>query len=252
MELSDYDLLGITRKASFRNVKNAYYELSKIYHPDSAQIIIGMSKEERIIAFQRIQQAYENIKNKMNISEIDLPKIEMDYNSENIDIPKISKNDELLNVEKTELNKKFNEMFEKIYSTENKDNPFSIYYEEPEESNRNLQDSKIILKNLNDCKSTNVQEFGVNYIEDHSSEKYLDIRKINEINLSTDNFKSKKESHDNNLDNKLNELIELRQQKIEMNSDELSFITRQNNIQNEIQESKNKIHNERYKNNLLI
>jgi DnaJ-class molecular chaperone len=73
MELSDYDLLGITPKATFRIVKNAYYELSRIYHPDSSQIIIGMTKKDREIAFQRIQTAYENIKEKMNVVEVDLP-----------------------------------------------------------------------------------------------------------------------------------------------------------------------------------
>ena len=48
MELSDYDLLGITPKATFRIVKNAYYELSRIYHPDSSQIIIGKKEKLRI------------------------------------------------------------------------------------------------------------------------------------------------------------------------------------------------------------
>ena len=55
MELSDYDLLGITPKATFRIVKNAYYELSRIYHPDSTQIIIGMTKKNVKLHFKEFK-----------------------------------------------------------------------------------------------------------------------------------------------------------------------------------------------------
>ncbi len=96
MEVSDYDILGITPKSSYRLVKNAYYELSKIYHPDSSQIIIGMSKEDRLIAFQRIQKAYENIKNKLNVVEIDMPQNEIDYEDSSFDKPDVIKNENLM------------------------------------------------------------------------------------------------------------------------------------------------------------
>ena len=54
MELSDYDILGVSRKSSFREVKNAYHDLSRIYHPDTGNILIGISKEEKIEAFKKI------------------------------------------------------------------------------------------------------------------------------------------------------------------------------------------------------
>ena len=79
MELSDYDILGITPKATFRIVKDAYYELSRIYHPDSHQRIASLTKEDRIIAFKKIKEAYENIKKKLNVVEVDLPKCEINY-----------------------------------------------------------------------------------------------------------------------------------------------------------------------------
>ena len=54
MELSDYDVLGITDKATFRIVKNAYYELSRIYHPDSNQVKSLKKKEKEIKKHMKI------------------------------------------------------------------------------------------------------------------------------------------------------------------------------------------------------
>ena len=126
MELSDYDLLGITPKATFRIVKNAYYELSRIYHPDSSQIIIGMTKKDREIAFQRIQTAYENIKEKMNVVEVDLPESDIEYKVD-YSIKKIKE----IEINDESFNEKFNKEFEKVNTFENDDNPFSIHYKVP-------------------------------------------------------------------------------------------------------------------------
>lgn len=239
MELSDYDLLGVTSKATFRIVKNAYYDLSRIYHPDSSQIIIGMSKEDREIAFKKIKTAYENIKNKMNVVEIDLPNNEIEYEIEHV-IEKINNVD----INDENFNERFNKEFDKINSSQNIDNPFSIYYKIPEEEKRNLQDSQIILKDSNSIKSNNIYELGVNYIEDHSSDKFYDYNKLEIDNSETLSVKYKDEI-DLNLNEKLDELINLRNNKIIISEEDKIFIEKQEEIKKNIQASKNKIEKKR-------
>jgi curved DNA-binding protein CbpA len=262
MELSDYDILGITSKATFRIVKNAYYELSRIYHPDSPQIIIGMTKEERLVAFQRIQKAYENIKEKLQVVEVDLPQEEIDYEDDKFDKPIIKKNNNLsdlynLNNSKTvseenkkEFNAKFNTEFEKEFKQENFDNPFSLSYSEPKEIERTIPESKLILKGYNNSKNNNnIHEFGVNYVEDHSCENFHDVRHLNNsCNLSNSNsIESFKETVDNDFDKKLEELIKMREVKIEITEKELDFMNRQKRIQKDIEESKKKVTENRNK-----
>lgn len=255
MELTDYDILGVTQQSTFRMVKNAYYELSRIYHPDSSQIIVGMSKEDREVAFQRIQTAYENIKKILNVEEVDLPQTEIKYTLDEpvIDNEELLKNENKENKEngkekdkkeeQKEFNERFNRIFEKVNEKQNIDNPYSVHYKEPKESKRNLQDSKIILKSSSSVKKSNIHEFGVNFIEDHSDNFCMDVRKI-ESNASNDDHEdmiNKKEKPDLELNNKLEELIKLREECLEMTEEELNFITRQRRIQKEIEESKNKV-----------
>jgi len=248
MELSDYDLLGITTKATFRIVKNAYYELSRIYHPDSSQIIIGMTKKEREIAFQRIQTAYENIKEKINVVEVDLPESEIEYQVDHV----IKKTNEI-DINDENFHEKFNTEFEKVNTFENNDNPYSIHYKVPEESKRNLQDSQIILKESGSIKSSNIFEFGMNYIEDHSTDKYYDFNKLqsgksealesNDSNLVNSlNFK---EIIDDNLNKKLEELVNKRNESLDLTDSEIEFVKRQKRVQKEIEESKSKVQNRR-------
>jgi hypothetical protein len=243
MELSDYDLLGISSKATFRLVKNAYHELSRIYHPDSKQIIIGMTKKDREIAFKRIKTAYENIKAKMNVVEVDLPDSEIEYEVEYVikkdKINKIDTNDK-------NFNEKFNKEFEKINTFENVDNPYSIHYKVPEKSKRNLQDSQIILKESSSCKSSNTYEFGINYIEEHSTDKYYDFKKLESNDSNLENTKEIKETIDTDLDKKLEELINIRNQSIEITETDLEFINRQNRVKKDIEDSKVEVeHNRR-------
>ena len=309
MELSDYDLLGVTQNSSFRLIKNAYHDLSRIYHPDSSQIIYGMSKKDKINAFQRIQTAFDNIKKKLNVVEVDVPDYEIEYN---IDISNpIDYELEELKEEGTELkeagtklkeistkiekdfekdtgkkqkeertktklfNEKFNKIFEKNNIKQNNDNPYSIHYKTPEESKRNLPDSKIILKEAQSIQNSNIFEFGINYIHDHSTNKYLDINKlednaiildenykINEINENNkikqndkdcENSENSKDiepsqnsnNNSNELNKKFEELLKLRNEKIKTNEEDIAFISRQKQIQKEIQESKYKIQESR-------
>ena len=104
MELSVYDLLGINSNSSFRLVKNAYHDLARIYHPDSTNVMKGLTKEDRITAFKRIQTAYDNIKKKMNVVEIDMPESEMIYEMI-YEIPIISRTDIFDNKEISEFNR---------------------------------------------------------------------------------------------------------------------------------------------------
>ena len=90
----------------------------------------------------------------------------------------------------------------------------------------------------------NTFEFGVNYVEDHSSENYSDIRIQNK---DFDKIKEEYEDSDNNLQEKLDKLILERDKNIELNPNELNFIKNQDIISQKIQISKNKIQQERNK-----
>ena len=295
MELSDYDLLGVTQNSSFRLIKNAYHDLSRIYHPDSSQIIYGMSKKDRINAFQRIQTAFDNIKKKLNVVEVDVPDYEIEYNVDisnpiDYELEELKEAGTELKETGTEIetekeqreernktklfNEKFNKIFEKNNIKQNSDNPYSIHYKTPEESKRNLPDSKIILKEAQSIQNSNIFEFGINYIHDHSTNKYLDINKLednaiiidenyednknnennenNEIKQNDKDSENREDSEDikasknsnnnsNELNKKFEELLKLRNEKIETNEEDIAFISRQKQIQKEIQESKYKI-----------
>ncbi len=59
----EYEVLGLTENASVDEIKKAYRNLAKKYHPDRLQ---NASKQDIEIAkekFQKIQSAYEKIKN---------------------------------------------------------------------------------------------------------------------------------------------------------------------------------------------
>lgn len=244
MELSDYDLLGIDQNVTFTTVKSAYYELSRIYHPDSCYIT-GLSKDSKLIAFKRIRQAFENIKRKMNIVEIDLPHYQIEYETEFL-IKKSNK----INIDDKNFNQKFNQEFDKLSKIENLDNPYSIYYSEPDECDKNLQDTKIILREYSSIKSSNLLELGVNYIEDHSCEKYTDFKKFQNLEINIESLENYKEAKDTNLEEKLENLLFERSKNIILSKSEKEFIDTQNDIKNKIEQSKLKIYNERQK--LLI
>ena len=256
MELSDYDILGIPKDATFRIVKNAYHDLSIVYHPDTIHLSnnrIKLTKEERLIAFQRIQKAYENIKKKLNVVEVDLPQTEIKYEDETT----IVKNKELQETlendnNNDEFNKKFNKLFDKIGSQENSDNPYSVFYKEPDKDKRNLCDSQLALHSASINKATSVYEFGINYIEDHSSDNYMDIRKINnEVEGSNskqhNNIESIKETVDEDLENKLKKLLNDREEKFEMTETEFNFIQKQKQLRKDIEKSKRRVTEERDK-----
>ena len=270
MKLSDYDILGVSRKSCFREVKNAYHDLSRIYHPDTGNILIGISKEEKIEAFKKIKQAYENIKSKLNVIEVDLPHNEIFYTAEENDMPNIM-NDELFEFTKNENSKsktenssennsesiqnknktfkqKFNEIFEKTHKEQTIDDPFSIYYQEPEKEKRNMQNTQLTIRE--NKKNTNEYEFGINYIEDHSTNSYCDIRHIyndreENNNSEINNSEINNQKDNNDIEDKLKKMLKIREETIELKKEEVEFIERQNKLKEDIQESKNKIYKER-------
>jgi DnaJ like chaperone protein len=57
-----YDILGVSKSASAEEIKKAYRQMAIRYHPDK---VIHMGEEYQKGAkekFQKIQEAYENIK----------------------------------------------------------------------------------------------------------------------------------------------------------------------------------------------
>ena len=56
---SHYTILGLTRSASEREIKSAYLEKSKLYHPD-----LNPDDETMHINFLRVQEAYNALKNR--------------------------------------------------------------------------------------------------------------------------------------------------------------------------------------------
>ena len=229
MSLSDYDILGVSKNASFRLIKNAYHDLARIYHPDSTLILIPkLSIEEKNIAFNTIKNAYSNIKEKLNITEIDLPKYDLEY--ENFDI---KQNDKINNLES------FNKEFEKTHSEQSKDEPYSIHYHEPENK---LDDTKMTLKQKE--YHTNDYEFGINYVSDYSGEYYSDVNIINN-NITLENIKEKT---DPEFETKLEDLIESRKHNIELKESEKIFISNQNKYKLEIENQKKKIEIKRMNN----
>jgi len=238
MELSDYDILGVDKNSSFRIIKNAYYDLCKIYHPDSLTYKNILSVKDKIECFKKIKTAYENIKKIMNVVEVDLPMSNIEYNMNDF---KINHN---IEYDDDNFNEKFNKKFEEINKIENKDNPFSIYYELPEVNKRNLQDSHIVVKEKQCNNSNSIYEFGINYIDDHSTNSFYDINKLTDENKLNNND-TIKEIVDEELESKLENLINIRNKKIDINEYDLEFINNQNNIKIEIQKSKDLVENNR-------
>ena len=221
MNLSDYDILGVSKNDSYRIIKNSYHDLVRIYHPDSTLVIKHLTKEERLIGFNKIETAFKNIKKKLNVIEIDLPKNELIYSEENIE-----RNESIQDQET------FNKEFEKIHSEQSKDEPFSIYYSEPKNK---LDDTKVTLKPRDYL--NNPYEFGINYVSDYSGENYSDVSIQQEITNE-----DKKDEIDPNLEDKLNNLMERRNEKIELSSSEKDFINNQNDYLKELKKSKREIH----------
>tara|TARA_B100000508_G_scaffold141026_1_gene145240 strand:- start:11512 stop:12309 length:798 start_codon:yes stop_codon:yes gene_type:complete len=65
---SDYKILGISKDASDQEVKKAYRKMAVRYHPDKVSQMGEEYQKGAKEKFQRIQDAYENIKKERNMS----------------------------------------------------------------------------------------------------------------------------------------------------------------------------------------
>jgi len=62
--LNYYQLLGVDRRADAKTIKKAYFEASRLYHPDSYfRKNLGSFKQKIEAIFKRISQAYEDLSN---------------------------------------------------------------------------------------------------------------------------------------------------------------------------------------------
>ena len=61
-QVSVYEVLGVQRSASMEEIRNAYRKLVLKYHPDRNKTATEQEKKELSIRFQRIHEAYEQIK----------------------------------------------------------------------------------------------------------------------------------------------------------------------------------------------
>ena len=247
MELNDYSVLGIEEKnCTFSIIKCAYHDLARIYHPDS-NYCNRLSKEEKEIAFQKIQNAYNTLKEKYFVNEVDLPENEIEY--ENFNLAK----DENI----TDL-KSFNAEFEKKHNKQNYDNPYSISYQENNIKHRTINPEKntqlSIITPIFDNKNTS--ELGINYVSDFSDNNSMDLRYLRYLR-SKDLKDSKKQKIESikevtlsvsETNDKMNELIMQREKTLKLTEkdkeQEELFIQATNNFE----KLRIKVHNKRVKN----
>ena len=255
MELSDYEILGINENATFREVKNAYYDLSRIYHPDSTlKLSKKISLNEKLTGFKKIQMAYDNIKKKLNVNETDLPSCDIIYNDilkESLGPMEVSPLARKTSENMIDWQKKFNKEFEEKHSKQSIDNPYSIFYKkELIESTtgvlKNNAPTGLILKEAEF--KDNPFEFGINYVEDHSSKNYTDLNQLNKKIITKEFTKQDIEPIKKKiLDKKLTNLIDERNKPIKLNNLDKMFIDKQKQYVNESELIKQKIEKNRKK-----
>lgn len=62
--VTHYDVIGVDNKTSIAEIKNAYFGLAKLFHPDRFHRELGDTLPRIQAAFSKVQQAYETLKTK--------------------------------------------------------------------------------------------------------------------------------------------------------------------------------------------
>ncbi|CDW77928.1 UNKNOWN [Stylonychia lemnae] len=98
--------LNVTAFAEMQEIKRAYYNLAKLYHPDS-KILTGFNDQQKQSKFREVQAAYEYLiqhqQDKQNIHSMD--EQQQNYQSENQNYHSTTKEEEIKEMEEWERSK---------------------------------------------------------------------------------------------------------------------------------------------------
>ena len=166
MSLRPEDILGLEKNYTRNDLRRAYINLSKDYHPDKNNFSF-ISKEEKEQMFLTITLAYKELLEQYPRDEIDISTYTT-FKYEN-DFP-IKTDEPIKDLES------FNKKFEKIHSEENYDHPWSTYYK----LKKNKPNNNLTLFNPATLKNNNTFfEYGVNECSDFTTYgKYIDLNSL--------------------------------------------------------------------------
>lgn len=217
LEINPYELLGLSPKSNFSELKKAYYELSLLCHPDRG----GNSKEMIIIhnSYQYIKKQFENCNKNCNLEntyENMEKEFEIFCNKQEKEPPPFR---DIFN-ETNDFIKDFNKKFTENKNRINSINPFEKGYGNLMESS-DLKDSDI--KNYKEYENENIsQPLKTNfnnqiihyedplYLPDNYGKNYdLHTKEINDFthndnNLQMSDYKLAFNNSDKNLEEILN------------------------------------------------
>ena len=167
MDLTPEAILNLPENYNLSDIKHSFYSLSRQYHPDSSNCNF-LSKEEKKNMFIVFETAYKELIDKYQFVQTDAP---MYSHVEYCDDLHVEKDDSLDTIDK------FNEQFEKVHAVENRDNPWSIHYNNPSSENKYNLD----LLRPDEYKRVYYYEYGVDYCESFTRPgKFTDINHVAE------------------------------------------------------------------------
>ena len=162
MNLSPEEILNLPKNYNLNDIKHSFYALSRQYHPDSSNCTF-LSQEDKKNIFVVLESAYKELIDRYQFVEVDAP---MYCNVEYSNDVYIEKDNNLDNIEK------FNEKFQVVHAEENKDNPWSIYYE----NNKSNKKYNLDILRPNEYNRKFYYELGVDYCNDFTQpSKFTDI-----------------------------------------------------------------------------